>query len=629
MDPRLLKYYNSELAHLREMGAEFSREFPKIAARLGIEGLEVADPYVERLLEGFAFVAARIQLKLDAEFPRFTQHLLDMIYPNFLAPMPSMALCSVLPNFADGALAMGVDIASGTALNSIIARGEQTACEFRTAHAIKLWPVEITQVRYASFAPDLPVDRLALSAPAKGALRIGIRCHGGLKFNQLAMDALDVHVAAPDGVAVQLLELVHRHCVGGVLVAAGNTSSADAPRPFFRIDSSQVEELGYDDTQAMLPCDQRSFQGYRLLQEYFAFPQRFMFFRVARLLKALATINADQCELILFFDRGEPALESTIDNDSLALYATPIVNLFPKRADRIHLSEQRHEHQLIIDRARPMDFEVFSVTELRGYGVDSDADIHFRPFYHGFDDDADDARFGYFTARREPRMMSNRQKTQGPRTGYVGSEVYLSLVDEREAPYSADLRQLAVTVLATNRDLPLLLPIGSLNSLTFQSNQPVSGVRLLKGPTRPRNAMVEGDYAWRLINHLSLNYLSLFSSQGGAGVNALRELLRLYSDASDTSARKQVDAIWSVSAGPVVKRMPMPGPIVFGRGLNIELTVDETGFAGSGAFLLGAVLEKFFARYVSLNSFTRTTLKSESRGVLAQWPARAGTRIVG
>ena len=141
--------------------------------------------------------------------------------------------------------------------------------------------------------------------------------------------------------------------------------------------------------------------------------------------------------------------------------------------------------------------------------------------------------------------------------------------------------------------------------------------------------MVEGDYAWRLINHLSLNYLSLFSSQGGAGVNALRELLRLYSDASDTSARKQVDAIWSVSAGPVVKRMPMPGPIVFGRGLNIELTVDETGFAGSGAFLLGAVLEKFFARYVSLNSFTRTTLKSESRGVLAQWPARAGTRIVG
>ena len=405
MDPRLLEHYNTELAHLREMGAEFSREFPKIAARLGIEGLEVADPYVERLLEGFAFVAARTQLKLDAEFPRFTQHLLQMVYPTFLSPMPSMALCSFVPNFADGALTMGVEIARGTALMSSIARGEQTACEFRTAHAVKLWPVEIAQVRYVSFAPDLPLDRLALSGQVKGALRIVLRCHGGLKFSQLAMNALEFYIAAPDNLAMPLLELVHSHCVGGVLASGAVAAAADnAQRPFTRVDSRQIYEIGFNDDDALLPSSRQSFQGYRLLQEYFSFPQRFMFFGVQKLSSALAKVDAQECELTLFFDRAEPALESTIDNDSLALYATPIINLFSKRADRIHLSEQRHEHHLVIDRARPMDFEVFAVADVRGYGVDSDADINFRPFYHGFDEDPEDAR-----SRRRHRRCHCRQ----------------------------------------------------------------------------------------------------------------------------------------------------------------------------------------------------------------------------
>lgn len=627
MDPRLLRHYNQELAHLREMGAEFAREFPKIAARLGMEGMEVADPYVERLLEGFAFVAARIQLKLDAEFPRFSQHMLEMIYPHFLAPTPSMAICSIQPNFADPALGVGVEVARGTALNSVIPKGEQTACEFRTAHALTLWPIELTEARYVSFAPDLPLDRLALGAPVKGALRLKLRCHAGLKFNELAIQNLDFYVNAAENIAVQLLELVHGHCLGGVVVAG--TASADAQRRFSRLDPSQVGELGFDDTESIIPYDRRSFQGYRLLHEYFAFAQRFMFVRVSGLRAAFSQIDSDECELTLLFDRGEAGLEPLIDADCVALHTTPIVNLFPKRADRIHLSEARFEHHLTVDRARPMDFEVFAVSSARGLGVDHASEVAFQPFYSGFDEDSGHTQRAYFTIRREPRALSQKQKLLGPRTGYVGSEVFLSLVDEREAPYSADLRQLAVEVLATNRDLPLLLPIGAMNALTFQNTLPVEGVRLLKGPTRPRNAMVEGDYAWRLINHLSLNYLSLFETQGGSGVQALRELLRLYSDASDPVARKQIDAVWAVSATPMVSRMPQRGPIVFGRGLNIDLTIDESGFAGASGYLLGAVLEKFFARHVSLNSFTRTTLLSESRGQIAQWPARAGTRIIG
>ncbi len=617
---------------MREMGAEFAREFPKIAARLGMEGMEVADPYVERLLEGFAFVAARIQLKLDAEFPRFSQHMLEMIYPHFLAPTPAMAICSIKPNFADTALGAGVKVPRGTALQSIIPRGEQTACEFRTAHALTLWPIELIEAHYVSFAPDLPLDRLALAAPVKGALRLRLRCHAGLKFNQLAVENLDFHINAEENQAVQLMELIHGNCVGGLVLASGGSASSGSntqQRDYSRIDRSQVKELGFDDTEAILPYDRRSFQGYRLLQEYFAFAARFMFFRLSGLQAGLSRIDSDECEVVLLFGRGEPVLEALIDAQSIVLHATPIVNLFPRRADRIHLSEQRFEHHLTIDRTRPMDFEVFAVTDVKGLGVDHASEVAFQPFYAGFDEQGNPSKRAYYTIRREPRMLSQKQKLHGPRTGYVGSEAFLSLVDERESPYSADLRQLAVEVLATNRDLPLLLPIGSMSSLTFQNSLPVEGVKLLKGPTRPRNSMVDGDYAWRLINHLSLNYLSLFETTGGTGVQALRELLQLYSDPTDPIARKQIEAIWSVTATPIVTRMPVRGPIVFGRGLNIGVAVDETGFAGTGSYLLGSVLEKFFARHVSINSFTRTTLLSESRGRIAQWPARSGTRIIG
>src|SRR5512134_4029355 len=129
MDPRLLRYYNQELQHLREMGAEFAQQFPKIAARLGVDGIEVADPYVERLLEGAAFLAARVQLRLDAEFPRFTQRLLEIVYPNYLAPTPSMLIAQFQPDLGEANLAAGFKIRRGAGLHSLLGKGDVTACE--------------------------------------------------------------------------------------------------------------------------------------------------------------------------------------------------------------------------------------------------------------------------------------------------------------------------------------------------------------------------------------------------------------------------------------------------------------------------------------------------------------------
>jgi len=625
MDPRLIDYFNQELAHLRESGAEFAREFPKIAARLGMEGLEVADPYVERLMESFAFVAARIQLKIDAEFPRFTQHLLEIVFPHYLAPTPSFMIAALSPKFSETALARGVRVPRGAAIRSVVARGEQTACEFRTAHDVTLWPIKVTAARAFGHAADLPVGALGLAGRARGGLRIRLAPQAELGLQAIDCDRLDFYVDGPDEVASSLHELIASQCVEAVVV------SAEAPpRVLARLGPEAVSAQGFDDDQALLPHGRRSFQGYRLLREYFAFPQRYRFFRVDGLRRAFAGLPAGECELVLFFTRHEPSLEPVVDAASVVLYATPVVNLFTRRADRVHLTEGQHEHHLMVDRARPMDYEVFSVTAVRGLGDDTGEPTEFLPFYGDLvHHDAIAAR-AFFTLRREPRMLSDRQRRRGTRTSYVGSEVFLAVVDEREAPYPQHLRQLSVEVLATNRDLPLLLPMGAQNALMLQDAAPVDGLRVLAGPTRPRSGLAEGEFAWRLISHLSLNYLSLFDAgNAGGAAAALRQMLLLYADLADPASRRQCEAVVGVTARPVTRRLPVAGPIVFGRGLEIDVTLNEGAFGGAGGYLLGAVLERFFARHVSINAFTQTRLISESRGEVARWPARTGLRSVG
>jgi type VI secretion system protein ImpG len=625
MHPRLLEYYNQELGHIREMGGEFALEFPKIAARLSMEGLEVADPYVERLLEGFAFIASRTQLKIDAEFPRFTQHLLEIVYPHYLAPTPAMMIADFVPRAGDPALVDGVAVPRGSALRSVIPKGEQTACEFRTAHEVTLWPIELSSAQYFTYAPDLPLGQLGLANRVRSGLRMSLRAQGGTDFSRIRCDALQIYINGPDDLCGPLYELVHGHCIGALVL-----SKSKPAQIIGNLSAASILEVGFEDKHALLPYDRRSFQGYRLLREYFAFAERFHFFEVSGLRGAFSRHAADECELVLLFGSGHAGLEAIVDAASLSLYSTPVVNLFPRRADRIHLSEERFEHQLVIDRARPLDFEVFSVTAVKGMGDEAGDTTEFRPFYGDLVHHDSSGAKAFYTMRREPRLRSERQRRQGTRSGYVGNEVYLALVDEREAPHPLSMRQLAVEVMATNRDLPLLLPIGSLNSLMLQDAKPVSGIRVLRGPSRPRSGLAEGDYAWRLVSHLSLNYLSLIDpgGDGRKAAAALRELLGLYADAGDAAQRKRIESLYGVDTRPVVRRLPVAGPITFGRGLDIALQVNEEAFGGAGSFLFGSVLEKFLARHVSINSFSQTALNSERRGEVARWPARTGTRNV-
>jgi type VI secretion system protein ImpG len=271
---------------------------------------------------------------------------------------------------------------------------------------------------------------------------------------------------------------------------------------------------------------------------------------------------------------------------------------------------------------------VFEVASVLGYGVGSDSEQVFLPFYAEFHTEQREHQ-AYFTVQREPRLLSVAQKKSGARSSYVGSEVFLSLVDPEEAPYSSDLRQLAVTTLCTNRDLPLQMPLNvGKSDFTLDSAAPIEAIRCVKGPSKPYSPLWDGAIAWRLINHLSLNYLSLLDANDREGAAALREMLGLYATSTDPGLKRQIDGVRSVRVQPLTRRLPLPGPITFGRGLEIALELDEMAFQGGSAFLFGSVMEQFFARYVSINSFTETVLRSTARGEVMRWVPRCGERAI-
>jgi len=625
MDPRLLKYYNRELQHVREVGAEFASEFPKIAARLGLDTFECSDPYVERLFEGFAFMAARVQLKVDAEFPSFTQQLLEIIYPHYLASTPSMAIVEFKPDLSEEGLASGFLIPENTSLRSQIAKGEQTACEYRTAHPLQLWPLEIGQLEYLpslAAVSSCGLTNAKYLTNVKAGLRIVLRSTGDIPFNQMAIDKLPLFLRGAGAIPYRLYEQFLANAKT-IAVKFGKQASFQVNY----IDGQIVRSMGFEKDEALLKQSPRSFDGYRILQEYFAFPERYLFVELVGLSHLINGCEDTELELFVLFDRSDAQLKNALDKSNLALFCVPAINLFPKRTDRIHVDHRQSEYHVVIDRARPLDYELFSIDQVAGYGNDQRNEQIFLPFYGSKSAYRSLSETAFYTIKRQKRVLSTKQRRQGVRSSYIGSECFISLVDTEQTPYSPQITQLGLESLCTNRDLPLVMPVGLGDTdFSLQISAPVKSIRCIAGPTRPLAAAYEGESVWRLINHLSLNYLSLIDTDAKQGAAAFRELLNLYADQRELTIKKQIDGVISVSAKNVVRRIDSKGPMVFGRGLEITVLLDESAFEGGGYFLLGTVLEQFFARYVSINSFVETVVSTTDRGEVARWPVRIGHR---
>lgn len=624
MDPRLLRLYEAELAYVREVGGEFAREFPKIAARLNLGSLEVADPYVERLLEGFALLTARVQLKMEAEFPTFTQSLLQMVYPHYLGPTPAMAVVQFRPEATLRGLPDGVRLPAGTELRSLLGTEDQTNCEFRTAHDVQLLPIELAEASYIASPAAVAALGLPEQRGAKAAIRLRLRATGDGALGKVALDRLPLFLSGPESARMRLYEQLVAN------VAAIYVRPTERPLPWQeRLPEDALQAQGFEPEQALLPRTAQTFDGYRLLQEYYAMPERLLFVELGGLGRHVVRCTGRELEIVLLLTRSEPALASSFGVNQFALFATPAINLFARRSDRINLSDTQAEHHVVPDKMRPLDFEVFSVAGVEGYAADGSAPQPFLPFYTANDLSRNPEHRAYYILQRRPRQLSSQARQRGPRSSYLGHEVYISLVDAEQAPFRHSLRQLGLDLLCTNRDLPLSMPVGKQHTdFTIAVSAPVASVRCLIGPVSPRPCRSDGEYAWRFISHLGLNYLSLVDSDEIQGAAALRELLRLYVPSTSSIAARHLEGLASITSRPIIRRIPGAGPVAAGRGLEITLTIDEAAFGGSGGILMAAVIDRFLAKYVSINAFTETVLKNPERGEIMRWPMRLGRRAI-
>lgn len=625
MDTRLLGHYETELNFLRDMGAEFAAAYPKIAARLGMEGVEVLDPYVERLLEGVAFLSARVQLELELQYPNFTSNLLEIIYPHYLAPTPSMMIAAFEPDMVNSAVKTGYTLPRGTVLRSGLNEGEQTPCEFRTAADLTMWPVQITEAQYIDGRGDLVAAGVAGGIDAKAAIRLRVTRPDGEPLGPLDMDRMQMYLSSAAGNSWPLLELLCTQVQG--IVARSTDRRADWHLP---LRDARVIQKGFDKEEALLPVSRRVFDGYRLLQEYFAMPERFRFVELSGLAPAMERASGPEVDIYILLRDGMRNIAPVVVPEVFQLNAIPAVNLFEKRCDRVRLSPSDTEHHVVPNRTAGLDFEIYALQSVTGISAEGEADVAFRPFYSATDlTPAGSDHPAYYTQRRRMRQRSEKERLRGVRSSYLGSETYLTLVDRQQAPHSAHLEQLAVTALCTNRDLPLLLATGNEDVFHLPEGGPIRRITLPVAPTRPHPTLAQGDTAWRLISHLSLNYLSIAESGRGQAAEALRELVGLYAPLGDRVTEKQLEGIVSISSRPIVRRMSDEILATAVRGIEIKIGFDESYFEGSNIYALGAVLERFFRSYASINAFTETVLTTEKRGEIARWrPATGHARII-
>jgi type VI secretion system protein ImpG len=619
MDRRLVEHFEEELTHVRRMAEEFKHVHPQAAERLQL-GQDPPDPYVQQLLDGFAFLTARIQLKLDAEFPRFTEALLQVVQPHYLAPLPSMAIVSLEPEWANADLAAGPAVRRGTCLSSALFPGDTVRCRYSTAHDVRIFPVRLIEARY--FAHDLAeIDTgWVRSTQAQAAIRLRFKATAGLTFHQIAMDSLAVHIRPSENLAGILYEQIVAHCQAVVV------QSTHRPAKIFGVVSpAPVRPVGFDENEALLPPGPRTFSGFRLLQEYFAFPSRYLFFELSGLGDPLAACKEAEVDVVFALQRPEPRLDRRVEPDCFALYCVPAVNLFPMDNIIVELREEQEEHQVIPDKTKTLEFEVYSVEQVvgrpRGSNIPDDK-YRFLPFYFSPDQPAQSA--GCFSLRRVQRNLTDQEIRHSPVSEYLGSDVYLALCGETVATQADLLNALHVRALCTNRHVPMRRP-----EIQFDVDLgvPVTSVRTI-AKTDPVPAHMATESAWRIISHLALNYRSLLPDQLGVGVAVLRELLRLYVAGEHGFGDAQIRSLRGAAAQPVFRRVEAGGPAAFARGLEVTLDVDETPFSDTGVFLFASVLDRLFARYVTLNSFTQTVLRTEQRGHVFQWPIRKGKRRI-
>ena len=613
MTEDLLPYYNRELSYIRRHAGRFAEAHPKVAARLrlGPDGSE--DPHVERLLQGFAYLTSRVRHKLDDEFPEITQAILGVLYPHYLAPIPSCAVVQLDLDAGQNELTAGLTVPRGQTLESEGIQGEP--CRFRTAYPVALNPVDVRLATLASAPFTAPATPRANTALA--VLRVGLGTRSpNVRFADFAgMKKIRFFLRGQPQHTQRLYELLLNHAVEVAFAKRPDDKGAIAVGP------EAIQPVGFARDEALLPYPARSFIGYRLLTEYFAFPQKFLFVDVTVPAAALARCDG-VLEMFIYLNRQAADLESNITRDTLTLACTPIVNLYEQAAEPIRLTQQQFEYRVVPDHRRPLAHEIYSVDRVTATAADG-REAEYVPFFavkHG----GNRSVGPYWHSTRRPAADAAESKTETTAVDR-GTEVYLSFVDIGFNPAAPIDWTVSVRATCMNRDLPARLPFGGGQpklQLTEGSGL-VTRINCLTPPTSTIRAHLREEGLWRLVSHLTLNHLSL--TDGPDGADALREILSLYDFTESAATRSHIEGIRSVSGKRVLGRAH--GAVC--RGVEVGIEFDEDRYTGNGLYLFASVLDRFFTLYASVNTFTRTVVTVARReGVFKRFPARAGDQIV-
>jgi type VI secretion system protein ImpG len=607
----LLEYYERELTFLRHMGAEFAGRYPKVASRLLLEPTKCEDPHVERLLQGFAFLAARVHLKIDDDLPEISQSLLELIYPHYVRPVPSVSVVEFHVDPEQGKLTTGFRIPRESLLYSRPVAG--TPCKFRTCFDTTLWPVSIESAEWKT--PERISPPIKTGPEVMAVLRLELRCFQEISFAKLELDSLRLFLHAESNLAYTLYELLGNNCKQIIV----RDITPGAKRQPVVLPPSALVPAGFEEDQAILPYPKRSFAGYRLLQEYFAFPQKFLFFDLGGLDRVCRAGFGGAAEvLILFspFERSErqQSLEVSVSKDTFRLGCSPVINLFEQTSEPILLDQRRHEYLVVPDARRKKTTETFSINNVLGVKPHAAGTVEYSPFY-SYHHQSDSRQAFWFSTRRECGW-----RTDG------ATDVYVSLVDLSGQPASPDEDSITLRLTCFNRDLPSRLPFGNPDGdLELEGGGPIRKVVALLKPTNMIQPPLGKALHWRLISQLSLNYLSIV--EGGTG--ALREILRLYNFGDLAFHERQIQGIVSVNSHPCLTQITSEDGVSFARGRKVEIEFDEEHFTGSGVYLFASLIERFLGLYVSLNSFSMLATRTRQRKeALRQWPPRTGSRVL-
>jgi type VI secretion system protein ImpG len=608
----LLLYYERELDYLRKSAAQFSARHPKVASRLVLEPTKCEDPHVERLLEAFAFLAARVHLKMDDEFPEITEGLLTVVYPQLVRPLPSMSVVEFQLDPEKGKLTSALKIDRHAQLLSKPVAG--VPCTFRTCYDTTLWPLTVAAAELRAPSRLQPALKTSDSA---WAVRLEIRCAADVTLPALKLDKVRFYLDGESGLVNILYELLFSR-LNRIVVRDLSAGSKAAP---VVLPASALRAVGFGADEGMLPYSPSTFAGHRLLMEYFAFPEKFFFIDLCGLEKVGAAGFKDAMEIVFLLsdiegDGRVQRLELELSKKTFRLGCSPVVNLFPQVAEPIQINLRKYEYAVTPDVRRPYSMEIFSIEEVSAINANSQQITRFEPFYSLRHGGRSEDRACFWLARRR---LSGRPNDEG-------TEVSLSLIDLSNSTINPDATVLSVRTMCTNRDLPSRLPFGNQDSdFDMEGTAAMKRIVALRKPTQPVRPPLGKSALWRLVSHLSLNYLSLVEQ----GREALQEILTLYDLGRTAYSQNVIQSILQIRSRPHFTRLISEQGVSFARGMRIEMEIDEDQFTGGGAFLFANVLERFFALSASLNSFTQLSVTTPQRkGGLHEWQPRSGRNLL-